>query len=124
MTEGLNWGLPIILYLFLAGMGAGAVTVSASMLLRGGGGGRGVHHEIARYGAFLGPLPVMIGCGLLILELSSFEAGHWFRFLDGHIRHRRGRHGCRYRRQRSLNYNPRGCRIRRCHAAAWRHGWR
>ena len=63
-------------------LGAGAVTVSASMLLRGGGGGRGVHHEIARYGAFLGPLPVMIGCGLLILELSSFEAGHWFRFLN------------------------------------------
>ena len=49
MTDGLYWGIPVILYLFLAGMGAGAVTVSASMLLRGGG--RGVHHEIARYGA-------------------------------------------------------------------------
>jgi len=74
--------MPIILYLFLAGMGAGAVTVSASMLLRGGGGGRGVHHEIARYGALLGPLPVIIGTGLLVLELGSFEAGNWFRFLN------------------------------------------
>ncbi len=82
MAEGLNWGLPVILYLFLAGIGAGAVTVSASMLLRGGGGGRGVHHEIARYGAFLGPLPVIIGSGLLILELGSFDAGNWFRFLN------------------------------------------
>lgn len=82
MTEGLNWGLPIILYLFLAGMGAGAVTVSSSMLLRGGGGGRGVHHEIARYGALLGPLPVIIGTGLLVLELGSFEAGNYFRFLN------------------------------------------
>ncbi len=82
MTEGLNWGLPIILYLFLAGMGAGAVTVSSSMLLRGGGGGRGVHHEIARYGALLGPLPVIFGTGLLVLELGSFEAGNYFRFLN------------------------------------------
>jgi len=82
MTEGLFWGLPVILYLFLAGMGAGATTVSASMLLRGGGGGRGVHHEIARYGAFLGPLPVIVGCGLLVLELGSFQAGHWFRFIN------------------------------------------
>jgi formate-dependent nitrite reductase membrane component NrfD len=82
MTEGLNWGMPIILYLFLAGMGAGAVTVSASMLLRGGGGGRGVHHEIARYGALLGPLPVIFGTGLLVLELGSFEAGNYFRFLN------------------------------------------
>ena len=82
MTEGLNWGLPIILYLFLAGMGAGAVTVSSSMLLRGGGGGRGVHHEIARYGALLGPLPVIIGTGLLVLELGSFDAGNYFRFLN------------------------------------------
>ena len=43
MTNGLFWGVPVILYLFLAGMGAGATTVSASMLLRGGGGARGMH---------------------------------------------------------------------------------
>ncbi|MFQ5622210.1 MAG: NrfD/PsrC family molybdoenzyme membrane anchor subunit [Paracoccaceae bacterium] len=82
MLEELAWGTPVIWYLFLAGMGAGATTVSASMLLRGGGGGRGVHHEIARYGALLGPVPVIVGTALLILELGSFQAGHWFKFLN------------------------------------------
>ncbi len=82
MTQNLYWGLPVIFYLFLAGMGAGAVTVSASMQLRGGGNGHGMHDEIARYGAFLGPLPVIIGCALLVLDLASFQAGHWFRFVN------------------------------------------
>lgn len=82
MTEELFWGYPIILYLFLAGMGAGATTVSASMLLRGGGGARGMHHEIAHYGALLGPVPVIVGTALLVFELGSFEAGNYFRFLN------------------------------------------
>lgn len=82
MTDGLLWGLPVILYLFLAGVGAGALTVSSSVLLRGGGGPRGVHLDIARYGAFIAPIPVMVGCGLLILELGSFEAGHWFKWIN------------------------------------------
>ena len=82
MTQGLYWGFPVIFYLFLAGLGAGAVTVSASMQLRGGGNGHGMHEDIARYGAFLGPLPVIIGCALLVLDLASFQAGHWFRFIN------------------------------------------
>jgi formate-dependent nitrite reductase membrane component NrfD len=82
MTEGLFWGLPVILYLFLAGMGAGATTVSASMLLRGGGGPRGVHHEIARYGAVLGPIPVIVGTGLIVFELGSFQHGDYFKFIN------------------------------------------
>ncbi len=83
MTAELTWGLPVVWYLFLAGVGAGALTASASVLLRGGGGGfAGSHVEIARYGAFLAPLPVMLGSFLLIFELVSFEAGHWFRWLN------------------------------------------
>jgi len=85
MTEGLAWGLPVILYLFLAGVGvgAGAMTVSSSVLLRGGGGGfGGDHFALARYGAMIAPLPVMIGSGLLIFELGSFEAGHWFKCIN------------------------------------------
>ncbi len=79
----LNWGLPVIGYLFLAGVGAGALTVSSSVLLRGGGGGFGGRHfKIARYGAYLAPFPIIIGTGLLILELGSFHAGNWFRFLN------------------------------------------
>lgn len=82
MPEGMYWGLPVIGYLFLAGVGAGALTVSASIFLRGGDPARGMHVEVARYGAFVAPFPLMVGCGLLIFELGSFEAGHWFRWLN------------------------------------------
>jgi formate-dependent nitrite reductase membrane component NrfD len=82
MTAELEWGLPVILYLFLAGVGAGALTVSASIFLRGGDVVRGLHVDTARYGAFLAPLPIMIGCGLLVFELGSFEAGHLFKWMN------------------------------------------
>ena len=83
MTAELSWGLPVVWYLFLAGVGAGALTASASVLLRGGGGGfGGAHVEIARYGAFLAPLPLIVGCLALIFELGTFEAGHWFRWIN------------------------------------------
>lgn len=71
MGAELTWGMPVILYLFLAGVGAGAVTVSASVLLRGGGGGfGGGHFTLARYGALIGPIPVMLGTFLIIFELG------------------------------------------------------
>ncbi len=82
MTAELEWGLPVILYLFLAGVGAGALTVSASIFLRGGDVARGLHVDTARYGAFLAPLPIMIGSGLLVFELGSFQTGHWFKWLN------------------------------------------
>ncbi len=82
MSE-LTWGLPVIAYLFLAGLGAGALTVSASVLLRGGGGGFGsAHFSIARYGALLAPVPVAVGCFMLVFELGSFQAGFWFKWLN------------------------------------------
>lgn len=76
----LTWGLPVIAYLFMAGMGAGALTASASVLLRGGPSGK--YFSIARYGAFIAPIPVALGSALLVFELGSFQAGHWFRFLN------------------------------------------
>ncbi|HEX20208.1 MAG TPA: hypothetical protein ENG78_05250 [Acidiferrobacteraceae bacterium] len=83
MTHELVWGMPVIGYLFLAGLGAGALTVSASIFLRSGGGGFGSgHFAVARYGAFLAPIPAILGCLLLVFELGSFEAGHWFRWLN------------------------------------------
>lgn len=83
MSAELLWGLPVIGYLFLAGFGAGAYTVSSSVLLRGGGGGFGHHHfQLARYGALLAPIPVIVGTGLLILELGSFEVGNYFKFIN------------------------------------------
>jgi formate-dependent nitrite reductase membrane component NrfD len=76
----LTWGVPVILYLFLAGVGAGALTASASMFLRGGPTER--YFSIARYGAFLATPLVIIGTGMLVFELGSFQAGHWFKFLN------------------------------------------
>jgi len=83
MFEHTHWGLPVIGYLFLAGLGAGAYTVSGSVLLRGGAGGFGHQHfKLARYGALLAPIPVIIGSALLVLELGSFEVGNYFRFIN------------------------------------------
>ena len=83
MNEELLWGMPVVAYLFLAGVGAGAMTVSSSVLLRGGGGEFGGRHfDVARYGAFLAPIPVMIGCAMLVFELGSFQTGHWFKWLN------------------------------------------
>ena len=71
----LNWGLPVIGYLFLAGVGAGALTVSSSVLLRGSGGGFGSEHmKIARYGALLAPPLMILGTGMIIFELGTFQA--------------------------------------------------
>ena len=86
----LNWGLAVIGYLFLAGVGAGALTVSSSVLLRGGGGGFGGEHvTIARYGALLAPPLMIIGTGMIIFELGTFQAAlehgeFWrlFRFIN------------------------------------------
>ncbi len=84
MGAELTWGMPVILYLFLAGLGAGVVTVSSSVLLRGGGGGfGGGHFTLARYGALIGPLPVVVGAGLIVLELGRpFRALNLFKVIN------------------------------------------
>jgi formate-dependent nitrite reductase membrane component NrfD len=79
----LNWGLPVILYLFLGGMGAGAGAVSASVFLRGGGGDlAGSNFRFARWGAVLAPPLVILGTAMIIFELGSFQAGNYFRFIN------------------------------------------
>ncbi len=79
----LAWGLPVILYLFLGGLGAGAGAVSASVLLRSGGGDQATaSFDIARWGALIAPIPVIVGTALIVLELGSFQTGHWFRFIN------------------------------------------
>jgi len=73
--QELHWGLPVIGYLFLAGVGAGAYTVSATTLLRAGANGRqGDNFDIARYGALLAPIPLIAGTGMIIFELGTFQA--------------------------------------------------
>jgi len=79
----LNWGLPVILYLFLGGLGAGAGAVSASVLLRAGGGDRpGPSFEIARWGALIAPITVIVGTVAIIFELGTFQAGNWIRWVN------------------------------------------
>lgn len=78
----LNWGLPVILYLFLAGVGAGAVTVSGSVLLRKGGFGSS-RFAVARCGALIGPLPVMLGTFMIVFELGQpFRALNLFKLIN------------------------------------------
>ncbi len=82
MSHELNWGLPVISYLFLAGVGAGAVVVSASLALGAGDFGR-ARFTIARYGALIAPLPTMLGTGLIIFELGRpFRALNLFKMIN------------------------------------------
>lgn len=76
MNQELVWGFPDIVYLFLGGLGAGALFASACLLLRGGGEGR--YFAAARYGAFVAP--VAVGLGLMVLSL--LELTHPFRGIN------------------------------------------
>jgi len=78
----ISWGLPVIAYLFLAGVGAGAVVVSASVLLRKGGFGAS-RFAVARLGALIGPAPVLLGTFLIIFELGQpFRAMNLFKLIN------------------------------------------
>ena len=70
----LEWGYLIVSYLFLGGLSAGLFFVSglALLLQREANGGAS---RVARYGALLAPLPVLLGCLLLV-----FDLGRWYRF--------------------------------------------
>lgn len=69
----IEWGVLIILYLFLGGLSAGLYFVSAVATFLRNGDDR--HERIARWGALLAPWPVALGSTLLI-----FDLGHWYRF--------------------------------------------
>ena len=80
-SEELTWGISVICYLFLAGVGAGALTTSASMLLRGGTVER--YFKVARYGAFLSAPLVIVGISLLVFELGRpFRALNLYKVIN------------------------------------------
>lgn len=60
------WGLLIVLYLFLAGLSAGAYAVSALGYLLN----PSAYRRLARWGAYLAPFPVSVGTALLVLDLG------------------------------------------------------
>ncbi|MGE3276846.1 MAG: NrfD/PsrC family molybdoenzyme membrane anchor subunit [Vicinamibacterales bacterium] len=61
-----DWGLLIVLYLFLGGMSAGLLAASAAATLFGGGR----FPAIAVRGALAAPWPVAVGTGLLVFDLG------------------------------------------------------
>ena len=60
-----SWGWPIILYIFLAGLGGGTFLFSFILLF----GGK--YESVARIGALVGPLVVLFASVLLIFDLGS-----------------------------------------------------
>lgn len=62
-----TWGLMIVIYLFTAGLSAGAMLTSNIALLRGGE----EFERISRWGAYISPFPIAIGTGMLLLDLGS-----------------------------------------------------
>jgi len=83
MEAELWWHQHVIWYLYLAGLGAGAVTVSASALLRGGSASASGNFQMARYGAFIGPIAAALGTSLLVFELGRpFRALNLFKVIN------------------------------------------
>lgn len=82
MSEELYWGLPVIGYLFLAGVGAGAALVSAAVTLGAGNIGA-MRLTVARYGALIAPVPVILGTLFIIFELGRpFRALNLFKLIN------------------------------------------
>lgn len=63
----------IVLYLFLAGLSAGAFATSAVAHLLN----PFLYRRVIRWGAFLAPFPVAIGTGLLVLDLGRPFSFYW-----------------------------------------------
>lgn len=69
------WGILIVVYLFLAGGSAGAFITSTAVLLATGEKNR----RTIAWGAYLTPIPISIGTGLLVLDLGRpLNAFHLF----------------------------------------------
>jgi protein NrfD len=62
-----EWGLLIVLYLFLGGLSAGLLALSTLATLAGGDR----FGRTAAVGAWVAPWPVLVGTGLLVLDLGQ-----------------------------------------------------
>ena len=63
----LTWGLMIVIYLFAAGLSAGAMITSNLSYLYGGED----FQRVSRIGALITPFPISLGLGVLVLDLGS-----------------------------------------------------
>jgi len=66
MSHAVTWPVWIALYLYLAGVSGGAFAASTAASFLGDR-----YRNVARWGAYLAPWPVLIGTGLLIFDLGS-----------------------------------------------------
>src|SRR5512142_1092678 len=64
--ENIEWGLLIVNYLFVAGLSAGAFAISSFATYLGGPHFR----RVAQIGALIAPWPVILGVGVLVLDLG------------------------------------------------------
>ena len=62
-----EWGFLIVVYLFLGGLGAGCLVLAAIAAFAGR---QRRYLRIARAGALVAPVPVMLGTGLLVFDLG------------------------------------------------------
>ena len=60
-----TWGWPVVLYVFLAGLGGGSFLLSFLLVLFGR------YAPVARIGSLAAPLLVLAGSGMLVLDLGS-----------------------------------------------------
>ncbi len=74
--ENPEWGILVVNYLFLAGVSAGAFAISSFATYIGGPHFR----RVARIGALIAPWPVMVGVGLLVLDLGR-PLAFWHLFM-------------------------------------------
>lgn len=62
-----TWALFIVIYLFTAGLSAGAMITSNLAFLYGGKD----FERVGRWGAYISPFPISLGLGVLLLDLGS-----------------------------------------------------
>lgn len=67
MKAEIPWGLMIVIYLFTAGLSAGAMMTSNLALLKD----REKYERIIRWGTYVAPFPISFGTGMLLLDLGS-----------------------------------------------------
>ncbi len=67
MEHHISWGIPVAFYLFLAGLGSGALLLAVAADLFGGRR----HQKIMRTGAIIAPWPVILGVVFLVIDLGN-----------------------------------------------------
>ena len=65
-----SWGLVVAIYVFLAGVGGGAFLFSFILDILG------MYEPVARIGALIGPVLVLIGTFFLLMDLGSITRAY------------------------------------------------